>query len=143
VALEDSEGRSPDSSAIIAVDGVAVGYVCWQTLSHDELEAAGLLDLPKGLVDIDVFIGEPDYLNRGVGSKSLLLLLDRLRAAPSVSVAGVGTSAANKQAIRAFEKAGFHLFREFRDPEFGSCWYMVADVRDRGEGTVRCRRTKS
>jgi RimJ/RimL family protein N-acetyltransferase len=58
------------------------------------------------------------------------LLLARLRLDPLVSVAGVGTSVSNERAIRAFEKAGFRLFREFQDPEFGSCWYMVVEVRD-------------
>ena len=130
LALESSLRCSPESCAVIVADGAPVGYLCWQTLQEDELKAAGLADLPEGLVDIDVMIGEPEFIGRGVGPRSLGLLLARLRADPFVSVAGVGTSVSNDRAIRAFKKAGFRLFREFQDPEFGSCWYMVVEVRD-------------
>ena len=130
LALESSLRRSPETRAVIVAEGAPVGYLCWQTPPQDELEAAGLADLPEDLVDIDVLIGEPEVIDRGVGPRSLGLLLARLRVDPLVSVAGVGTSVSNKRAIRAFEKAGFRLFREFQDPEFGSCWYMVVEVRD-------------
>jgi aminoglycoside 6'-N-acetyltransferase len=126
--LEHSLGRPPETSAVIVADGAAVGYLCWQTPTRDELEAAGLADLPDDLVDIDILIGEPEVVDRGIGPRSLGLLLADLQADPSVSVAGVGTSVSNERAIRAFEKAGFRLFREFQDPEFGPCWYMVVEV---------------
>ncbi len=128
LALEDALRRSSDTCAIILADGVPVGYLCWQTLPPEDLAAAGLADLPDGLVDIDIVVGEPTAVGRGIGPRALALLLGRLRADPSVTVAGVGTSAANRRAIRAFTKAGFGLFREFQDPEFGPCWYMTVDV---------------
>ena len=130
LALENSLRCSSETHAVIVADGVPVGYLCWQTPPRDELEAAGLTDLPADLVDIDVLIGEPEFIDHGVGPRSLGLLLARLRVDPFVTVAGVGTSVSNARAIRAFEKAGFRLLREFQDPEFGSCWYMVIEVRD-------------
>ncbi len=130
LALESSLRCSAENHAVIVADGAPVGYLCWQTLPQSELEAAGLTDLPEDLVDIDVFIGEPELLDRGLGPRSLGLLLARLRVDPFVTVAGVGTSVSNERAIRAFEKAGFRRFREFQDPELGSCCYMVVDVRD-------------
>lgn len=130
LAMESSPRRSPGTCAVIVADGVPVGYLSWQTPPRDELEAAGLVDLPEDLVDIDILIGEPEFIDRGVGPRSLCLLLARFRVDPLVSFAGVGTSVENRRAIRAFEKAGFRLFREFQDPEFGSCWYMVVEVCD-------------
>ena len=130
VALESSLLCSPENHAVIVADGALAGYLCWRTLPRSELEGAGLEDLPEDLVDIDVCIGEPEFLDRGVGPRSLGLLLERLRVDPLATVAGVGTSVSNGRAIRAFEKVGFRLFREFYDPEFGSCWYMVAEVCD-------------
>ncbi len=130
LALESSLRCSPENHAVIVADGAPVGYLCWQTPPQNELEVAGLTDLPEDLVDVDVFIGEPEFMGRGVGPRSLGLLLARWRLDPSVTLAGVGTSVSNERAIRAFEKAGFRRFREFQDPEFGSCWYMVVDVRD-------------
>jgi len=129
LAFEDSQRRSRETCAVINVDGAPVGYLCWQRPTQDELEIAGLADLPKELVDIDVLIGELEVIDQGVGSRSLGLLLERLREDPVVSFAGIGTSVSNKRAIRAFEKTGYRLFREFQDLEFGSCVYMVVEVR--------------
>ena len=116
--------RSRDTDAMITADGRRVGYLCWQEPSPSELEAAGLTDLPDGLVDIDILIGEPELLGRGVGPTALGLLLGKLQG-EGVGFAGLGTSTANRRAIRAFEKAGFRLFRDFEDPESGPCKYMV------------------
>jgi aminoglycoside 6'-N-acetyltransferase len=120
--------RSRETDAVITADRKAIGYLCWQTLSPSELETAGLADLPEDLVDIDILIGEPAFLGRGLGPRALVLLLAKLRAA-GVGFAGVGTSTSNRAAIRAFEKAGFRPFKDFEDSEFGPCKYMVADLR--------------
>ncbi|NNE68355.1 MAG: GNAT family N-acetyltransferase [Pyrinomonadaceae bacterium] len=130
IALEHLKRCSPDQHAVILADGDPVGYLCWQSPSRNELEDAGLADLPEDIVDIDILIGEPEFRNRGVGPRSLELLLNRLKADPLVSIAGVGTAVSNKRAIRAFEKAGFRVFREFKDPAFGSSCYMVVRVRN-------------
>ncbi len=127
--------RSRDTHAVIIADGRPVGYLCWQRPSPSELEAAGLTDLPEDLVDIDIMIGEPELLGRGVGPRALVLLLVRLHR-ERVGFAGLGTSTSNRVAIRAFEKAGFRLFRDFEDPESGPCKYMVAQLRGAVEQPV-------
>lgn len=126
--LESALGWPVEDCALIEADGAPIGYLCWRTPPEDELEAAGLTDLPQGLVDIDVLIGEPELLGRGLGPRALDLLLARLRADPLVRVAGVGTAASNERAVRAFLKAGFRTLREFEDPESGPCLYLVAEV---------------
>jgi aminoglycoside 6'-N-acetyltransferase len=123
---------APETHALIVADGTPVGYLCWQRPARHELEAADLTDLPSDLMDIDILIGEPGLLGQGIGPRALSQLLARLRQDPLVQFAGLGTSASNARAIRAFEKAGFRLFREFQDPEAGLCRYMVAEVRDAG-----------
>jgi len=127
--------RSTDTHALITADGRPVGYLCWQRLSREEIEAAELTDLPEDLVDIDILIGEPDYLGCGVGPKALVLLLGRLRS-EGVGFAGVGTSDSNHVAIRAYEKAGFRFFKAFDEPESGPCRYMVAKLRGAVEQPV-------
>jgi aminoglycoside 6'-N-acetyltransferase len=120
--------RSRETDAVVTSHGEPVGYLCWQTLSASERAEAGLTDLPDDLVDIDILIGEPEFLGRGVGPRALVLLLAKLRR-EGVGFAGLGTSASNRAALRAFEKAGFRPFRDFEDPEFGPCTYMVAQLR--------------
>ena len=105
----------------------------WEPSANGNLEAAGLADLPDRLTDIDIMIGEPEALGRGFGPEALALLLQRLRTDPRVEWAGLGTSLANERAIRAYEKAGFRLFREFDDPEIGSALYLVVGLRPGGE----------
>ena len=95
----------------------------------EQVEAAGLTDVPNGLVDIDILIGDPALLGQGVGSRALELLLARLRRESPVAFAGVGTSVSNTRAVRCFERAGFRLHREFLDPEWGPCMYLIADLR--------------
>ncbi len=128
--LENPIRSSRETQAVIVADGAPVGYLCWQRPFQGELEGAGLTDLPEDLVDIDIMIGESEVVGQGVGPRALGLLLDRLRADPTVSFAGVATSVSNERAIRAFEKTGFRLFRKFRDPEFGPCRYMVVEIGD-------------
>jgi aminoglycoside 6'-N-acetyltransferase len=106
--------HSPADHALIAVDTRPVGYLCWQRPLPEELAAAGLGDLPADLIDVDILIGEPDLLGRGIGPQALTLLLDRLRAAGRASV-GMAAAAANPRARRAYEKAGFRVFRTFRE----------------------------
>lgn len=127
--------RSRDTDAVITADGKPVGYLCWQVPSPSELESAGLTDLPETLVDIDILIGEPEFLGRGVGPRALVLLLVKLRR-EGVEFAGLGTSTANRAAVRAFEKAGFRLFKDFEDPDSGPCKYMVAQLRGAVEQPV-------
>jgi aminoglycoside 6'-N-acetyltransferase len=127
-AMQHASECAPESHALIVADGTPVGYLCWQEPPKEELEAAELTDLPSGLVDIDILIGDADLLGQGVGSRALELLLARLRCDPSVAFAGLGTSASNTNAIRCYEKAGFRLYREFQDPEWGPCKYLIAEV---------------
>jgi aminoglycoside 6'-N-acetyltransferase len=127
-AMEHARQCAPGSHALIVADGTPVGYLCWQEPPAEELEAAGLSDLPRRLVDIDILIGELDLLGQGVGSRALELLLARLRFEPSVAFAGLGASVSNTNAIRCYEKAGFRVFREFQDPEWGPCKYLIAEV---------------
>jgi aminoglycoside 6'-N-acetyltransferase len=128
-AMEHARRCPPESQALIVADGIPVGYLCWQEPPKEELAAAGLTDLPEGLVDIDILIGEAEFLNQGVGSGALEILLARLGSERAVKFAGLGTSASNANAIRCYAKAGFRLFRDFLDAEWGPCKYLIAGVR--------------
>ena len=102
------------SSAIIYWGSAPIGYLCWQVPAREELAEAGLADLPEHLVDIDIMIGEPTALGRGLGPEALSRLFTRLRA-EGVRMVGIATADANRRARRAFEKAGFQLFRVFSE----------------------------
>lgn len=103
-----------DAHAFITVDDKPVGYVCWQRPAPDELTAVGLDSLPADLIDLDIAIGETEYLGRGVGPRALGLVLERL-SAEGVAFAGIACAAANLRARKAYEKAGFRVFGKFQE----------------------------
>jgi len=102
------------SQAIIAADAQPVGYLCWQRPPSEDLAAAGLSDLPSDLVDVDILIGEPAFLGRGIGPTALSHLVAQLRA-EGVPAVGLAAALANPRALRAYEKAGFRACRDFRE----------------------------
>lgn len=114
--------------ALIVADGVPVGYVRWQQTSRAELEAAGLHEIPGGSIDIDIAIGEANYIGCGVGSRALQLVVQRLGSVGSIPLLMMATSVENAIAIRASERAGFRRLRIFDDPEYGPCWLLVYEV---------------
>ncbi len=122
-------GRRPSTHAVIVVDTIPVGYLCWGPPEVEELMAAGLTDLPDALLDIDILIGELRFVGCGIGPRALCLLIDRLRQNSEVRWAGVGTSRLNHAALAAFEKAGFRFLRDFEDPEYGPSRYLAIDLR--------------
>lgn len=112
--------------ALICLGGEPVGYVLWQRPSQEELAAAGLNHLPQDHVDVDILVGEPEWVGRGVGPNALLLVVDRLRLL-GVSSVGLGTDTTNEPARRAFEKAGFRLTHEFEEGGRTMC-YMTREL---------------
>jgi aminoglycoside 6'-N-acetyltransferase len=112
--LETLRHAPAATQALIEFRGRAVGFVCWQTPSRQELRDAGLGDLPSDLVDIDLMIGDPVALGLGVGPAALHQLLRRLRRG-GISLAGLATAAGNSRAARAFVKAGFRPYRDFQE----------------------------
>ncbi|MBT8462973.1 MAG: acetyltransferase [Gemmatimonadetes bacterium] len=113
----------PADHALICLAGQPVGYVLWRRLSREEIAEAGLAGLPPDHVDVDILIGEPEAMGRGVGPCALLLVLARLGSI-GVSSVGLGTSRANQRARRAFEKADFRLFREFEEGGRAMCYLI-------------------
>jgi aminoglycoside 6'-N-acetyltransferase len=59
--------------ALITVGGRAVGYIRWQTVSREVLDSVGLHEIPAGSVDIDILIGEPEFVGRGIGPRAILM----------------------------------------------------------------------
>lgn len=61
LALAAARQHRSAAHALIAVDTTPVGYLCWQRPPPEELAAAGISDLPTGLTDVDILIGEPGF----------------------------------------------------------------------------------
>lgn len=127
--LEDCLSRPADGGhALILAGGTPVGYLRWQRPSRKELDAAGLSEIPRDAVDIDIMIGEQQYIGHGIGPRALTLLVEQLSQSGGFSLAVLATSVKNRAAIRAYQKAGFRRLREFDDPGYGRCCLLGIDL---------------
>ncbi len=115
--------------AIIELDETPIGYIRWQTVDRETLDAVGLDCIPDGAIDIDLFIGQMEMLGRGLAAIALNDLIQRLVRETTSPLAGLCTSIENHRAIRAFEKAGFQKRIQYDDPTYGRCWVLVRPLR--------------
>ena len=128
-ALAEIVDRDPATVAVIAWDGRPVGVLCWQTPTREEMEEAGLADLPGDLVDVDVLVGETDARGHGVAPEALRQLCGRLRE-QGVRLVGMGAAEANAPALVAYARAGFVPYRDFEEDGEGYRYFTRALVED-------------
>lgn len=100
------------SAYIIYVDETPIGYIQIYS-AYDFLRSKPLEGLPKKLAAFDVFIGEKDYLKRGIGSKAIKEFLDQYSQTYTHFFAD--PEATNIAAIRAYKKAGFKIIEAQSD----------------------------
>ena len=93
--------------AIVEADGDKVGIVLWQHPTREELDVAGLADIPTSVIDIDIMIGEFDALGRGLGSDAISLFAEVALSDPTVPFVMACARLDNLASQRAFAKAGF------------------------------------
>jgi RimJ/RimL family protein N-acetyltransferase len=96
---------------IIGYNDEPVGMIQSYDLDREpeEKKAFGIEEKCTG---IDIFIGEKDYVHKGLGSGIIQQFLkDIVFADPAVECAVIDPQAENKAAVRAYEKAGFKYFK--------------------------------
>lgn len=111
--------------AIIEADGRKVGIVLWQHPSREELDAAGLADIPTSVIDVDIMIGELAALGRGLGSGAISLVAELALSDPAAPFVMACAHVDNLASQRAFARAGFSQDREFDDVPDGRYVLMV------------------
>ena len=105
------DGRDTTKPFVFTVDGLDVGYIQHWTVGDQLFEpwlslAPWLTDLPREAVGIDLSIGDPAWLSKGLGTAVLKLFAERLKAAGHRELI-IDPDQNNRRAIRAYEKAGF------------------------------------
>jgi aminoglycoside 6'-N-acetyltransferase len=127
---------SPDTACIVMYDGAPVGYIQFYPWSafRDEAAAMGFPDVVDAW-GLDVFIGEPDLIGRGVGSAAVDLLCRYLFDMRGASCVMLAAAVDNARALRAYEKAGFArsarvLDTDTRGGDRVESWLMVRHASD-------------
>ena len=109
--------------------GAPIGYGQVYRVRGEIYEEYDCPDMGKVVYAMDQFIGEPEYWNRGIGSSFLLLLADYLKNEKQAERILLDPRKANPRAIRAYEKAGFHIVKslpahELFEGKNEDCWLM-------------------
>ena len=86
----------------------------------------------EGSFGLDIFIGEPDVIDRGVGSRVVALLARHLFETRDATAIALLTPVDNTRAHRAYEKAGFRKVKQTLDTdvvdgERRMSWLMVLE----------------
>jgi aminoglycoside 6'-N-acetyltransferase len=131
VRLFDKPPTTGRWQAIIEADGHAVGVVLWQHPTREELDLAGLTDIPTSVVDIDIMLGEVAALGRGLGSAAIRVVAEAALSDPTVPFVMACARLDNLASQRAFARAGFRKDRKFSDVPDGLHVLMVRHRHER------------
>jgi RimJ/RimL family protein N-acetyltransferase len=105
------EGRDTTRPFIFSVEGQPAGYIQYWFIGHHQTaewmeDYPWLIELPSDAVGVDLSIGEPDKLSRGIGSATLRQFAEYLVEQGHKTII-IDPDPDNKRAVRAYEKAGF------------------------------------
>lgn len=99
--------HNPDwrEQLIAEVAGRPIGFVQIIDPSREESQYWGCID--EGYRAIDIWIGEPDALDRGYGTQIMKQVIARCFADPSVNTILIDPMESNTRAHRFYERLGF------------------------------------
>ena len=133
--LPGIEGRDATKLFLILHGDEPIGFVqCYPISAEDDETYARLVDVENS-AGVDLFIGEPGYLHRGLGSHVIRRFLsDHVFSNPEIEVCVIGPEPNNAAAIRAYEKAGFRYFKTIQVPGEPEPEYLMKLTRREFEG---------
>jgi RimJ/RimL family protein N-acetyltransferase len=107
------QGEDPTDHYFVFLDGREIGFI--ETyLVMEYPEYASLIGVGEGTAGVDLFIADPALTGKGIGSEILRRFVSGIVFASETTRRCVaGPEAANVASVRAFEKAGFCLVRDF------------------------------
>lgn len=120
---------------VILYEERPVGFIqCYPICAEDDETYASLVDVENS-AGVDLFIGEPERLYRGLGSHVIRRFLSTcVFPDPEIEVCVIGPEPKNAAAIRAYEKAGFRFFKTVRVPGEPEPEYLMKLTKQEFEG---------
>jgi RimJ/RimL family protein N-acetyltransferase len=104
-------GETPTRAFILEYEGKAVGYFQTYRIA-DYPEYAAQIQVDPTAAGVDLFLGEPTLLHRGLGTEALRRFLqEAVFTDPAVSCCVLGPAPDNAAAIRAYGKVGFRYLK--------------------------------
>ena len=117
---------------ILEHDDTPIGYM--QYYAVEEMGESGP-EADGPVLGIDLFIGEPDLWDRGIGTRALKMLVEYLFSDLHAVRVVIDPIVTNERAIRCYEKSGFKKVKvlprhELHERELRDLWLMVRDRPD-------------
>ncbi|KRB63012.1 aminoglycoside adenylyltransferase [Rhizobium sp. Root708] len=109
---------------IVEMDGQPIGYL--QSYDPHLEDGHPYQDQPKGTLGIDISIGIPELVGKGHGTAIIRQFTSELFAGGARRIV-IDPDPQNRQAIRAYEKAGFH-YVDTRTSIYGAAHFMALDA---------------
>ncbi|HEY7603311.1 MAG TPA: GNAT family N-acetyltransferase [Gaiellaceae bacterium] len=109
------EGRRPTRQFLIVVDRRPAGMIQTYRVS-DHPEWQQLVQVGGDVAGVDLLLGEPDLVGRGLGPQVLTEFVRAVVFAdPAVNAVVATVEEPNRRSWRAFEKAGFRHVRDVEE----------------------------
>lgn len=125
------KGEKPTDCYLALFKGEPFGYL--QTYKvNDWPEFGNYIGYDDFTASVDLFIGEADFIGRGLGSKMLEAFLLQVVFAEDTNVETcvIGPEPANTRAIHTYEKVGFKYTRTVQIPGEDQPTYLLEITKD-------------
>lgn len=118
-------GEKPINCYIIQYVATPIGYIQSYKIA-DFPEYNNVVRADAHTIGLDLFIGHPDYIHRGMGKYILANFLRQfVFADPNISTCIIGPEPANQIAIRSYQKTGFRHFKTVHLPDENQPEYLM------------------
>lgn len=116
------------NTCIVEYKSEPVGYLQFYPSTYDDKALYGYSNEEK-LYGMDQFIGEPEYWNKGIGTKLVKGVSEYLLDSKIANIVSVDPQTRNERAIRCYEKCGFKKVKllpnqELHEGMMQDCWLM-------------------
>lgn len=116
--LPDTLPGAASTACIVERRGEPIGFVQYYRWVSYGSEAAEIgIPFDDRSYGLDILIGEPDLIHKGLGTKVVTLLSDHLIEKLNASTVALNTDVANHAAQRCYEKAGFVKIEKILDTD--------------------------
>lgn len=123
-------GEDKMDGYIVFIEDQAIGYIqSYKIWDYPEFGEA--LGYDKSTAAIDIFIGEKEFIGRGLGSVIIKKFLKEIVfEEKGVTVCLIDPEPENKRAIKSYEKAGFRYVRTLQVPSERDLTYLMEIKRE-------------
>ncbi|MDZ8187743.1 MAG: GNAT family N-acetyltransferase [Nostoc sp. ChiSLP02] len=129
-----TQGDEPIIGCLFSYQNIVIGYLQYCAL-NDLLETDRQLyhlEQTDGVYAIDLFIGESQYWNQGIGTKIVSLIVNYLFEELEAKKIVIDPHVDNSRALRCYEKCGFVKVKllpdhELHEGEYSDCWLMAIE----------------